>query len=125
MLVVIDRGRRRDRAVRGRHRPGHHDQVAALGKNAPEWLDELQRNRRIRDLDAKYDLIDKVKGYVADGQLVNNIFGGVLGVGLKVLSFFGNTFVVIVLTLYFLASLPTIKHGVYQLAPASRRERVS
>lgn len=101
------------------------EQVAALGKNAPEWLDELQRSRRIRELDAKYDLIDKVRGYVADGQLVNNIFGGVLGIGLKVLSFFGSTFVVVVLTLYFLASLPTIKHGVYQLAPASRRERVS
>jgi len=32
---------------------------------------------------------------------------------------------VIVLTLYFLASLPSIKHFAYQLAPASRRDRVT
>jgi predicted PurR-regulated permease PerM len=30
-----------------------------------------------------------------------------------------------VLTLYFLASLPSIKHAAYELAPASRRERVA
>ena len=41
------------------------------------------------------------------------------------LSLLGNVFVVIVLTLYFLASLPKIKRALYQLAPASRRDRVS
>jgi predicted PurR-regulated permease PerM len=49
----------------------------------------------------------------------------VLGVGLAILGILANTFVVVVLTLYFLASLPSIKQTAYQLAPASRRERVS
>ena len=31
----------------------------------------------------------------------------------------------LVLTIYFLASLPSIKHAAYSLAPASRRPRVS
>ena len=36
-----------------------------------------------------------------------------------------NGFIVIVLTLYFLASLKTTKAALYHLAPASRRDRVS
>ncbi len=36
-----------------------------------------------------------------------------------------NGFIVIVLTLYFLASLETTKSALYQLAPASRRDRVA
>ena len=36
-----------------------------------------------------------------------------------------NTFTILILTLYFLASLETTKSALYQLAPASRRDRVS
>ena len=43
---------------------------------------------------------------------------------LAILAALGNAFIVIVLTLYFLATLDTVKHGLYRLAPASRRERV-
>ncbi len=101
------------------------DQVTALTKNAPGWLDQLQQNQTIRDLDDKYDILDKIKAYIIDGGLAKNVFGGVLGLGLRLLSFFANVFVVTVLTLYFLASLPRVKEGLYRLAPASRRTRVS
>ena len=101
------------------------DQVSAITKNAPGWLDQLQHNATIRDLDDKYDILDKIKAYITDGGLAKNVFGGVLGLGLRLLSFFANVFVVTVLTLYFLASLPRVKQGLYQLAPASRRTRVS
>ena len=36
-----------------------------------------------------------------------------------------NTFIIVVLTMYFLASLPKTKAALYRLAPASRRDRVS
>jgi predicted PurR-regulated permease PerM len=49
----------------------------------------------------------------------------VVGVGKAVLSTLGSAFVVIVLTLYFLATLPLVTHACYRLAPATRRERVS
>lgn len=101
------------------------DQVDAITKNAPGWLDNLQHNRQVQHLDAKYDIVTKAKHYVASGDLTKQAFGGVLGVGLKILSLLGNAFVVIILTLYFLASLPAVKQGLYRLAPASRRERVS
>jgi predicted PurR-regulated permease PerM len=48
----------------------------------------------------------------------------VLGFGLAVLSLLGNAFIVIVLTLYFLASIDKTKDALYELAPASRRDRV-
>jgi predicted PurR-regulated permease PerM len=101
------------------------DQITTITDNAPEWLDQLEGNRQIQDLNEQYDIIGKAQDYIESGDLASAVFGGALNVGLKVLSLLGNIFVVIVLTLYFLASLPTIKRAMYQLAPASRRERVS
>ena len=45
--------------------------------------------------------------------------------GLAVVSVLANTLIVLVLMIYFLSSLPSIKHALYSLAPASRRPRVS
>ena len=101
------------------------DQVQSITDNAPDWLDSLQQNDRVQKLDAEYDVIDKVKSYITDGNYASTLFGGVLGIGLAVLSALANAFIVIVLTLYFLASLDKTKHALYQLAPASRRERVT
>lgn len=101
------------------------EQVAALTRNAPDWLDQLKENKRVQEWNAEYDLIDKAKDYIADGGFAQRLFGGVLGFGLAVLSALLNAFVVIVLTLYFLASLPSTKAALYQLAPASRRDRVT
>ncbi len=100
------------------------DQINALTANAPDWFDQLQHNRQIQRWDDKYDIIQKAQDYVTGGDLTQQLFGGVLGVGLAILSFLGNAFIVIVLTLYFLASLDKVKHGLYRLAPASGRPRV-
>lgn len=101
------------------------EQVAALTRNAPGWLDTLSENRKIQEWNQDYDLIDKAKQYIADGNIAEKAFGGVLGIGVAVLSGLLNTFIVVVLTLYFLASLPATKKAIYQLAPASRRPRVT
>ncbi|MDO9456033.1 AI-2E family transporter [Nocardioides sp.] len=101
------------------------DQVAALSDKVPGWLDDLERNKKVQELNDEYDVIDKIKDYVADGDFVSGLFGGALGFGLKILSALFNAFIVIVLTLYFLASLETTKNALYRLAPASRRDRVS
>ena len=100
------------------------DQIASLTENAPGWLDQLQQNRRVQALDDKYDVIDRVKEYVANGDYASSVFGGVLGVGLAVLSALANAFIVIVLTLYFLSSMQKTKNAFYKLAPRSRRDRV-
>ena len=85
------------------------DQVRSITDRRPEWLDELQSNRQIQDLDDEYDVIDKVRDYVTGGDFVGTLFGGALGIGLAVLGALFNAFIILVLTLYFLSSLDTTK----------------
>ncbi|WP_159081420.1 AI-2E family transporter [Nocardioides sediminis] len=101
------------------------EQIAQITENAPGWLDDLQRNRQVQALDDRFDVIHKVQEYVTQGDFGQRVFGGALGVGLAVLSALANTLIVIVLMVYFLASMPSIKHAAYSLAPASKRPRVS
>ncbi|MCD6639706.1 MAG: AI-2E family transporter [Nocardioides sp.] len=100
------------------------EQIALITRNAPDWLDALQSNKRVQDLDHRFDIITKVREYVTDSDFSRSVFGGALGVGLKVLSALTNTLIVLVLMIYFLASLPTITHATYAMAPASKRARV-
>ena len=101
------------------------DQVRSITDQAPDWLDRLQNNTTVQSLDDEYDIIDKVRDYVTGGDFVGTLFGGALGIGLAVLGALFNAFIILVLTLYFLSSLATIKSALYRLAPASRRDRVS
>ncbi|WP_230486631.1 AI-2E family transporter [Nocardioides anomalus] len=101
------------------------DQVKSLTDQAPTWFDQLQQNQTVKDLDDEYDVIDKARDYVTGGDFVSTLFGGAIGIGLRVLSALFNAFIILVLTLYFLSSLDTTKKALYRLAPASRRDRVS
>ena len=101
------------------------EQVASISAKAPEWFESAQRNRQVERLDEQFQLMDKIKDYVAKGDFAGSVFGGVLGFGLAVLGVLANTFVVTVLTLYFLSSLDKTKRALYKLAPQSRRERVA
>lgn len=101
------------------------DQITSITDNAPGWLDELQRNRRVQDLNDEYEIVDKIRDYVTNGDFAGAVFGGALGVGLAVVNALFNAFIILVLTLYFLASMKTTTHALYSLAPASRRDRVA
>jgi predicted PurR-regulated permease PerM len=101
------------------------DQVSTIVKNAPGWVDQLQHNATIQRLDDRYDILGKAQDALSGGNVGSALFGGVVGVGLRLLSFLANTFIVVVLMLYFLATLPKVKRSIYRFAPASRRERVS
>ncbi|TDW14175.1 AI-2E family transporter [Kribbella kalugense] len=101
------------------------DQINGLIKNAPDWLDLLQKSKTLDDLDNRYHYIDKAQQYIQDPALAQKAFGGILGVGKVVAGALFNTFTILVLTLYFLASLPTVKRAAYSLVPRTRRTRVS
>ena len=101
------------------------DQVTTIVDRAPGWFEQLQRNRRIQQLDDRFDVISKAQEFVTSGQWTSSLFGGVVGFGVAVLGFLLNTFLVTVLVLYFLASLGRTKQALYGLAPASRRARVT
>lgn len=101
------------------------EQITKITDNAPTWLDELQRNQRVQDLNDEYQVVDKIRDYVANGDFASAVFGGALGVGLAVVGALFNAFIILVLTLYFIASLRSTTNALYSLAPASRRERVA
>lgn len=104
-------------------------QANELIDSAPQLLDSLRNNNTLNQLNNEYGLIDslqeKFETWISNGQLFTGAFGGVLGVGRTVLSGAFSALTVMVLTLYFLASLPSVTKIFYRLAPASRRERVS
>jgi predicted PurR-regulated permease PerM len=101
------------------------DQVSSIADSAPGWIDQLQSNSTIKQLDDRYNVLQRAQDAASGGNVGATVFGGVVGVGLKVLSFLANTFIVTVLMLYFLATLPQVKRSAYRLAPASKRPRVT
>ncbi|MFD7157618.1 AI-2E family transporter [Kribbella sp. NPDC059898] len=101
------------------------DQVDSLIKNAPGYIDLLQKSKTLTNLNDKYKFLDKAQEYIQDPALAQRAFGGILGVGKVVANALFNTFTILVLTLYFLASLPSVKRAAYSLVPSTRRKRVS
>ncbi|NIK57836.1 AI-2E family transporter [Kribbella shirazensis] len=101
------------------------DQINSLIKNAPQWLDLLTKSQTLNELNDRYQFIQKAQDYVQDPALAQRAFGGILGVGKVVANALFNTFTILILTLYFLASLPSVKRAAYSLVPRTRRTRVS
>ncbi|NYD37425.1 putative PurR-regulated permease PerM [Actinomycetospora corticicola] len=98
------------------------EQAAAFLGQVPRYLQLVQdRSSTVGQLDARFGLQQHFQQALAsDGS---TLFDGVLGVGTAVLGGLGDTVVVVVLTVYFLATLPGMRRAAYRLAPASRRPR--
>jgi predicted PurR-regulated permease PerM len=102
------------------------DQISALVKNLPDfittvskatWIKEWQRN-----LPSFIDLQGIINAAIAWVQSnASTIGGGVLAVGVGIASGVAGFIVIFILTLYFVASLSSMKRGLYRLVPASRR----
>ena len=99
-----------------------------LIESAPQLLQDLMKNETINQLNTQYGLIDtlqeRLKSVTSDGTLLISTFGGVIGVGKSVLSGFFTALTILVLTLYFITSLPQAVDLGLSLVPASRRDRV-
>ena len=101
------------------------DQITSFIDDAPHLLQDLKKHKTIAHLDDKYHVITDLQHKLEDPNLAQKTFGGIYNVGLGVFRALASTVIVIVLTLYFLASLPQLKRALFSLAPASRRERVN
>jgi predicted PurR-regulated permease PerM len=101
------------------------EQSNAFVKELPSYLDDLRKNPTVRQFDEDYGVIERAQDYVTSGELGQRAFGGLLGVGRVVLNAVFGAFTVLIMTLYFLAALPSMKRQTYRLVPASRRERVT
>lgn len=101
------------------------DQVNILIQNTPGYLQGLRENPQVAEFDAQYDVINRVSQMFTSGAWLEGLFGGIMGAGAVIANVLFSVVVTLVLTLWFLASLPSIKETIYQLAPASRRPRVT
>ncbi|RMB59029.1 AI-2E family transporter [Tessaracoccus antarcticus] len=99
------------------------EQAQSLVRNLPALLDNLRQNRQIADWDQEFKIIDRVRSFLTSGTLLQNLFGGIWGAGRILANVVFSVIMTLVLTIYFLASLPSIKEIIYHLAPASRRPR--
>lgn len=104
--------------------PVAYEQINRLLLNAPSLLQELRAHPQIAELDARYDVINRVSTYLTSGELLSNLFGGLWGASQAVVGLVFASTMTIVLTLYMLASMKGFNDALLELAPASRRPRV-
>lgn len=100
------------------------EQANTLALNLPDYLQGLRENPQIAEFDRQFDVINRLIALLTSGAWIEGLFGGLLGASRAIVNVLFSLLLTLVLTLYFLASLPSIKATVFELAPASRRPRV-
>ncbi|MGV8969680.1 MAG: AI-2E family transporter [Microbacteriaceae bacterium] len=68
------------------------------------------------------DLLDQAQNFLADPANLGNIGGGVLQAGITIANGVFGGIIIVILMIYFVASLGGLKRSVYRLVPASKRE---
>jgi predicted PurR-regulated permease PerM len=99
------------------------EQITNLIRSAPEILRDTLRNPQVNALNERYQLIDRAREALTSGGVTSGLFGGLIGAGRLVLGAILSSFTVLILSLYFLVSLPAIKRAILRLSPASKRTR--
>lgn len=103
-------------------------ETSTLIERAPRYFADLNTQPWVIDLNERYDLAERinteVENRLEDTSFISTIFGGVLGAAGAVAGGLIGFFTALVLTLYFLAALPTVKDAAYKAVPLSRRPRV-
>lgn len=104
------------------------DQTTQFVQSLPVLVSEFMDSEFFQDLDEQFgvrDLVDsEIANFVSNSANITGLFGGIFGVGTVIVNTGFSILIVLVLTLYFLASLPSMKYWAYRLAARSRRARV-
>ena len=94
-----------------------------LHHELPNGLRKLQDNATVKRLDARYHLIQKAQDWISNPDTAKSLAGGALGFGKALIGSVFKAFTILMLTVYFLGSLPSLRTGALRLVPRSRRER--
>jgi predicted PurR-regulated permease PerM len=102
------------------------DQINNLLSNLPDFIRTVTRSTWITDTQKNLpdwinlnELLTNAGTWLKDN--VATIGGGILSVGLGIFSGAAGFVIILILTLYFVASLSSMKRGLYRLVPASKR----
>jgi predicted PurR-regulated permease PerM len=107
-------------------------QATELVSQLPHYVLDVQaaieRSETLTRVNQEYQVTERIQAELqkrlASGETVTALFGGIFGAGKALVSGIFSAFTVLVLTLYFLASLRGMQAAGYRLVPASRRDRV-
>jgi predicted PurR-regulated permease PerM len=104
-------------------------QIGQLISQVPDIVDSIQSQNWIGALDNQFgsanvnQVLNSITAFVTDPSKLTTLAGGILSVGFAIVSGFFGAVIILILTLYFTASLHSIKRAMYLLVPASKRER--
>jgi predicted PurR-regulated permease PerM len=106
--------------------PAVISQLAALTESLPSSLDEITQTTWFLSLDPALaavitDGLAQVAAFFAEPGNLALMFGGLLAFGVGVVEAISSSVIVVVLTLYFLSSLDTMKGTLYRLTAAHSR----
>jgi predicted PurR-regulated permease PerM len=106
-------------------------QIAEFAKAVPTYVTDVQNTEWFKALVAAtgqgdlYQLVlDRVRTWLSNPANLLAVGGGALAVGTGLVEFISTSLIVLVLTLYFLASMPTMKNALKKLAPAYARDQL-
>ncbi|MFI0447169.1 AI-2E family transporter [Actinomadura sp. 6N118] len=101
------------------------EQTTELRKSIPGYVEKLQKTDRLAEWDKRYGLLDRAEKTVNSEGFQDQLTSWATGIGKVAVNGIFQTLTILILTLYFLSSLPQIKTFFYRLAPRSRRARVA
>jgi predicted PurR-regulated permease PerM len=87
----------------------------------------VQDNSLIDDIDKNLpwlgvnSLLEQAGDFLADPTNIGSIGGGVLAAGISIATGVFGVIIIMILMIYFVSSLGSLKRGLYQLVPASKR----
>ncbi|MDY0909536.1 AI-2E family transporter [Microbacterium sp. CFBP9034] len=84
------------------------------------WMTD---NFPLLKVDEVFDYIQEWVASIDYGAIGGSIGESLIVIGGAILAGFAGAFIVLILTIYFTASTPSLKRSVYQLVPASKRAR--
>lgn len=103
-------------------------QITQFAAAVPDYITNLQQSQWYRNLanatgqaSLYGTLLEQLRGWLSNPANLLAIGGGALAVGTGVVNAASGTLIVLVLTLYFLASLQGMKNALNKLAPAHAR----
>jgi len=104
------------------------DQIASFVRSVPGMIQDFTRTDVYATLEKQFGdqfetLVADIQKFLTDPGNIAAIGGGALKIGAGIASGVSGAIVVLVLTLYFVATLPGIKTGLLRLAPARDRAR--
>jgi predicted PurR-regulated permease PerM len=97
--------------------------IADFASQYKGWTDFVNQVQKAVPSIRIQDLIDQAVKYIQSNA--GSITGGVLSVGVGLVGGIGGAVVIVILTLYFTASMNEFKGALYRMVPMSRRARFS